>query len=139
MLQQTAIGSTSLDSTTAVANNSSSSSSKLDVSTIPWGQFARSWPLYGIASAHIANNVGIFVSIAWLPSYFAQRFDLNVDDSANLSIVPWLFTVGCSIFSGFVGDVFVQECQGNSKDILNVRRFMQVILVLGHASIFVFK
>ncbi len=39
---------------------------------LPWKQARASRALWAAAAAHSANNWGLYVSLAWLPTFFSQ-------------------------------------------------------------------
>lgn len=39
---------------------------------VPWKEYATSRQIWSIAGAHMAHNWGLYVMLAWLPTYFSQ-------------------------------------------------------------------
>jgi ACS family sodium-dependent inorganic phosphate cotransporter len=45
---------------------------------MPWGSFLSSKGLWAATVAHSANNWGLYVSLAWLPTYFTQQYGMDL-------------------------------------------------------------
>lgn len=40
--------------------------------SVPWKEYATNGQIWSIAAAHMAHNWGLYVLLAWLPTYFVQ-------------------------------------------------------------------
>lgn len=45
---------------------------------LPWGKFVSSQGLWAATIAHAANNWGLYVSLAWLPTFFTQQYGMDL-------------------------------------------------------------
>jgi hypothetical protein len=59
------------------------------VRDLPWKQFFTNRAFLAIVMAHSAFGVGHYVCLSWLPTYYSQEFDVDVQQSALLSVLPW--------------------------------------------------
>lgn len=39
---------------------------------VPWKEYATNGQIWSIAAAHMSHNWGLYVMLAWLPTYFNQ-------------------------------------------------------------------
>jgi len=76
---------------------------------LDWGALSRSKSFLGLMVAHMAWACGHYTILAWLPSFYAQQYGLDVKDSAIYSIVPWVATFGCTSVSGWVADWLINS------------------------------
>lgn len=98
---------------------------------VPWRQFFSNRPYQAILMAHGAFGVGHFVSLSWLPTYYFQEFDVNIEQSAWLSLVPWLMTVLVSSSSGFIADGLVNN---RVMSLTATRKLLQTLGTVGPAA-----
>lgn len=84
-------------------------------------QIASSKQLYAIAVAHCTQNFGLYINLAWLPSYFNQKYGLSVDQSSFFSVGPWVGGAVLGSMAGYLADIGVS----NNIDKTLIRRFAQ--------------
>lgn len=66
---------------------------------------------------------GHYITLSWLPSFYAATFDLDVTQSATLSVLPWLATVVVSSSSGWLADYLTNT---GRLSLTNTRKAMQL-------------
>ncbi len=52
--------------------------------SIPWRRILRQKPVWAIIVAHFCNNWGLYVLLAWLPSYFSSQLGINLQGRLDL-------------------------------------------------------
>lgn len=57
---------------------------------IPWGRLLALPAVWAIIVAHFACNWGLYLTLAWMPSYFRSTFGVSLADAGLLSAAPWL-------------------------------------------------
>jgi cyanate permease len=58
---------------------------------VPWGEIFKSKEIRAIAVAHAVQNFGLYINLAWLPTYFSQRYHLGVTDSSLSSVCMYIY------------------------------------------------
>jgi len=96
---------------------------------IPWGRLLSLPAVWAIVVAHFANNWGLYVLLAWLPSYFKTTFGVSLASAGALSAAPWLINFVAANFAGAWADRLLRA--GRSAGF--VRKLMQSIALLGGA------
>jgi len=76
-------------------------------------------------------GVGHYVCLSWLPTYYNQEFGVDVQQSALLSVLPWLITVVASSSSGWIADYLSNS---RTLSMTNARKLLQVTGSLGPAA-----
>jgi len=95
---------------------------------LPWGAFLRSRPLWAIAVAHSTFGISYNLFIAWLPTYYAEQFGLNVKESSFLSILPWAAMALGTNVSGWVADALVNR---KVMSVTKTRKTLQLVGSVG--------
>ncbi len=67
--------------------------------------------------------MGHYVMLSWLPTFYHQAFELDVQQSATLSVLPWLATAVVSSSSGVLADWLMNE---GHLDTTATRKLLQV-------------
>ncbi|TFJ88729.1 hypothetical protein NSK_000298 [Nannochloropsis salina CCMP1776] len=75
------------------------------------------WSLAQILSpsaAHVgltslAHNYGLYVLLAWLPTYFSQTYGLDLKQSSVLSVAPWIAAAIVSNLAGWGADTLINS------------------------------
>jgi MFS transporter, ACS family, solute carrier family 17 (sodium-dependent inorganic phosphate cotransporter), other len=76
---------------------------------IPWRQIVDSKQLKAIAIAHGVQNFGLYINLAWLPSYFNQQYGLSTDQSALSSVGPWVGGAILGSLAGYASDKLEEQ------------------------------
>lgn len=100
----------------------------------PWKEFIQSKGAWGMLLAHSSKNWGLYTSLAWTPTFYAEQYGIGVSESAWLSVLPSL--AGC--LGGFVAGALADSTLRNMNDIsvestTQVRKMFQAVGLLGPA------
>jgi MFS transporter, ACS family, solute carrier family 17 (sodium-dependent inorganic phosphate cotransporter), other len=116
----------------------------------PWIDFVSSKATWGMFLAHAANNWGLYNNLSWTPTFYAERYGLNVKESAWLLILPSIVGLTGGLVSASIADEILRRQQGtkDGKDqdtmappsvfigTTRVRRIFQGLASLGPALCF---
>ena len=80
-----------------------------ELGSVPWGKIVSSKEIRAITVAHAVQNFGLYINLAWLPSYFSQKYHLGVTDSSLSSVLPWIVAAVVGSGSGYVADLLLQK------------------------------
>jgi ACS family sodium-dependent inorganic phosphate cotransporter len=97
---------------------------------IPWGRLLRLPALWAIIVSHFASNWGLYVLLAWLPSYFKTTFGVSLASAGLLSAAPWLVNFVAANLAGAWADRMLRA--GRSAGF--VRKLLQTIALVGSAT-----
>ena len=111
--------------------SSSVASSQTANRAIPWGQLLRLPAVWAIIVSHFASNWGLYVLLAWLPTYFKSTFGVSLASAGVLSAAPWLVNFIAANLAGAWADRMLQ----NGRSAGYVRKLMQTI-ALGGGAVF---
>ncbi|CAI0424377.1 unnamed protein product [Linum tenue] len=109
--------------TNSSADSSSSSSSQRP----SLGQLLSKLPSWAIILANVTNNWGYFVLLSWMPVYFKTVFNVNLQQAAWFSAVPW----GTMAFSGYLAGAASDRLIKVGYSVTLVRKIMQSIGFIG--------
>ena len=87
-------------------------------------------PVWAIFTAHFCNNWGLYLLIAWLPSYFRDAMQLSFTNAGLYSAAPWL----AAFVTGNVGAVIADKAIGRGVPISLVRKLTVGVGLLGFAG-----
>lgn len=96
---------------------------------IPWGRIARTPAVWAIVATHFAHNWGLYLMLAWLPSYFKATFGVSLASAGLLSAAPWLVSFLMSNVAGHVADRLLASGWKTTR----VRKLMQALGLPGGA------
>jgi ACS family sodium-dependent inorganic phosphate cotransporter len=97
--------------------------------SIPWGRLLRLPAMWAIVVAHFATNWGLYVLLAWLPSYFKTTFGVSLASAGVLSAAPWLVNFIAANYAGAWADRMLRS----GRSAAFVRKLMQGIALAGSA------
>ena len=102
----------------------------------PWGPFTKSKAVWAMIVAHAANNWGLYNMLAWTPTFYAEQYQLNVKESAFLSVFPSIAGAICGLSAGFIADKIISSFEADDIDNVktNVRKAFQAMALLGPAA-----
>ncbi|KAK3258821.1 hypothetical protein CYMTET_32152 [Cymbomonas tetramitiformis] len=95
---------------------------------LPWRRFASYTPLRALMYTHFCNNWGHYAILAWLPSYYSQNLDLDLQHAAFMSLLPPVASICTSSIAAPLADRLISE--GRFKP-TQVRKGMQCVGFLG--------
>ncbi|CAM9951251.1 unnamed protein product, partial [Ectocarpus sp. 13 AM-2016] len=76
---------------------------------VPWKEYVTNGQIWSIAAAHMAHNWGLYVLLAWLPTYFVQEFNLTLEQSSGASVLPWVVGAVAGNMAGSGADLLVKK------------------------------
>jgi MFS family permease len=82
---------------------------------------------------------GLYNSLAWTPTFYAEQYGIGVRDSAWLSVLPSVAGAVGGIFAGKCADILLRQQQEANDGVLddltltNVRKLFQAIALYGPA------
>mmetsp|Transcript_25077 Transcript_25077/g.32552 ORF Transcript_25077/g.32552 Transcript_25077/m.32552 type:complete len:586 (-) Transcript_25077:241-1998(-) len=100
------------------------------LSDIPWGGFVKSKEVVALAVAHMAQNWGLYLLLAWLPTYFSRMYGETLARSSTSSTFPFIAAIICGNLGGIMADYLI------SQEILsttNCRKLFQTLACVGPA------
>jgi len=100
----------------------------------PWDDMLRSTGVQAIILSHAASHWGLYINLAWAPTFYAEQYGMNVRDSALLSILPSVAGVIGGLVAGGIADKAIQSLQVRTDEaVTNIRKTFQAISLLGPA------
>jgi MFS transporter, ACS family, solute carrier family 17 (sodium-dependent inorganic phosphate cotransporter), other len=102
------------------------------IKSAPWTEFAKSPAVWSMTLAHAANNWGLYNSLAWTPTFYAEQYGLNVKDSALLSVLPSVAGAVGGLIAGLTADALIRNL-GENADTTTTRKIYQGIALFGPA------
>ena len=98
---------------------------------VPWGRLLSLPAVWAIIVAHFASNWGLYILLAWLPSYFKTTFGVSLASAGLLSAAPWLV----SFLMANVAGAWADRMLAAGRSAAFVRKLMQSI-ALGGLAVF---
>ena len=90
---------------------------------VPWRQLLGQKAVWAIIIAHFSNNWGLYVLLAWLPSYFASQLDINLRGVWIYVSLPWVANFLMANVVGWLGDRLI----ASGRSVTSVRKSLLVI------------
>jgi len=97
---------------------------------VPWGRLLSLPAVWAIIVAHFASNWGLYILLAWLPSYFKTTFGVSLANAGLLSAAPWLV----SFIMANVAGAWADRMLASGRSAVFVRKLMQTIALAGSAT-----
>lgn len=94
---------------------------------IPWRQLFGSVPVWALIVSGFSVNWGLYVFLAWLPSYFYDTQGLSIISSGVYAAAPWLAMSIGMIFGGSIADRLLTL----EWSVTAVRKLMQTVGLAG--------
>jgi ACS family sodium-dependent inorganic phosphate cotransporter len=98
----------------------------------PWRDFLQSKGAWAMLLAHCAKNWGLYTSLAWTPTFFAEQYHLDAKESALFSVLPSVVGAIGGIVAGTLVDSLISEDDGVGSR-TRLRKIFQCIAFLGPA------
>jgi ACS family sodium-dependent inorganic phosphate cotransporter len=105
-------------------------SAKVVQANAPWRRLSRSPAVWALTINHFCSNWGLYMLLAWLPSYFHRMEGIGVAKAGWLSAVPWVLMFLTMLLGGWMADRMIHR----GMDLTLVRKLMQT-LGLGGAAV----
>jgi ACS family sodium-dependent inorganic phosphate cotransporter len=102
------------------------------VKSAPWCEFAKSPAIWSMTLAHAANNWGMYNSLAWTPTFYAEQYGLNVKESALLSVLPSVAGAVGGLIAGSTADALIRNL-GEGAETTTIRKAYQGVALFGPA------
>ena len=84
--------------------------------------------------AHAANNWGLYNNLSWTPTFYAEQYGLNVQESAWLLVVPSITGACCGLSAGAIADKAIRSLEDPTDEgVTRVRKLFQGIALIGPA------
>jgi len=99
---------------------------------VPWARLLSQPAVWALIFNHFCSNWGLYLLLAWLPSYFHEAQGLSITSAGLFSAGPWLTMFVVINLGAWMADRWVQR----GADLTRVRKTMQVIGLLGSAAFF---
>jgi ACS family sodium-dependent inorganic phosphate cotransporter len=104
----------------------------------PWQGFFQSKGTWGMLLAHCAKNWGLYTSLSWTPTFYAEQYDIGVRDSAWLSVMPSVAGAVGGLLAGALADATLRNSslllQVTDESRTKVRKIFQAVGLLGPAA-----
>jgi len=107
--------------------------SEKDSVDIPWKRILSHKAILVIFVNHFCTNWGLYLLLAWLPSYFKDVQGLSITNAGIYSAAPWLTMFILTNLAGWAADKLLVT----GKSITFVRKLMQCSGMFGSAIFFV--
>jgi ACS family sodium-dependent inorganic phosphate cotransporter len=98
-------------------------------SRIPWRRILGKKAVWAIIVAHFCNNWGLYVLLAWLPSYFSSQLGINLRAVWIYISLPWIANFLVGNVAGWLADRMI----ASGRSVTFVRKSMQVVGSAGPA------
>ena len=109
-----------------------SSGSKQEAASIPWKKLLSHRAVLAVFVNHFCTNWGIYMMLAWLPSYFRDAQSLSVTSAGFYSAAPWLTMFVMTNIAGLAAD----RLRTRGYSLTFVRKLMQSAGLAGSAVFF---
>lgn len=97
---------------------------------IPWRQMFTTPAVWALIINHFCSNWGLYMLLAWLPSYFRSTFDMSIINAGFFSAAPWL----TMFIVGNLGGVIADKMTKVGVSLTTVRKIMQCTGLVGSAG-----
>ncbi len=94
-----------------------------DEKRVPWRRIFGERAVWAIIVAHFCNNWGLYVLLAWLPSYFASQLGINLRAVWIYVSLPWIVNFFVGNLAGWLGDRMIVS----GMTVTRVRKVLQVV------------
>jgi hypothetical protein len=104
------------------------------IAPAPWKGFAQSKGVWAMFLAHAANNWGLYNTLSWTPTFYAEQYGLNVKESTVLLVVPSIVGAIGGLSSGIIADNMIRNLEVPSDEaVTRIRKLFQGIALFGPA------
>ena len=107
---------------------------KEDTKEIPWKTLLTHRAVIVMYINHFSSNWGLYLLLAWLPSYFKDVQGLSLSNAGLYSAAPWLTMFIMANAAGWIADAI----KGRGVSTTSVRKLMQCTGLFGSAAFFLF-
>ncbi len=97
---------------------------------IPWRRLFGSSAVWALVVNHFCSNWGLYMLLAWLPSYFKDVQKPSITNAGLFSAAPWLTMFVMLNAAAWIADALVHR----RVSLTFVRKLMQITGLLGSAA-----
>lgn len=90
---------------------------------VPWRRILAQRPVWAIIVAHFCNNWGLYVLLAWLPSYFSSQLGIDLRAVWIYVSLPWIANFLVANLAGWLADRMIKS----GRSVTYVRKSLQVV------------
>lgn len=108
----------------------------------PWNDLVHSQAAWALLLAHCAKNWGLYNALAWTPTFYAEQYNLGVQESSWLSVLPSITGAICVVSAGTAADAlfrWLNSRRPNRDDTTDtqalVRKTFQLVAFLGQGAV----
>ena len=96
---------------------------------IPLHRLLSMSPVWALIINHFCSNWGIYMLLAWLPSYFKKVQGISIEYVGLYSALPWLILFLVTNIGGWIADLMIER----NISVTAVRKIMQCTGLIGSA------
>ncbi|CAG8490439.1 6378_t:CDS:2 [Funneliformis caledonium] len=93
-------------------------------SQIPWRLILSRREVWAILAAYFCNSWGFFIFFTWLPTYYLDRFRVDIKHLGYFAVLPYVIQGITGFFVGTLADYLIHKVQVR---VIIVRRMAQMI------------
>nr|CAG8473106.1 9731_t:CDS:10 [Entrophospora candida] len=97
---------------------------KFKIKQIPWKIIFSRREVWAIILATFFNSFGFFIMVTWLPTYYLDRFGINIKKLGYFAVLPDIIQAIMGLIAGIVGDFMIHRMNFRIR---TVRRIAQSI------------
>jgi len=101
-----------------------------DDDKIPWVKFVQHGPLRALTYTHFCNNWAVYTVLSWLPTFYKDSLEVDLQGAAHLALLPPLAGLVVSAVAAPLADGLIER----GVSITFVRKLMQSIAFLSPAA-----
>jgi MFS transporter, ACS family, solute carrier family 17 (sodium-dependent inorganic phosphate cotransporter), other len=95
--------------------------------TVPWKKLLSTPAVWALIVNHFCSNWGLYMLLAWLPSYFRKALGFSIEYAGLYSAAPWLIMFLTINLSGWIADRMTRRGFG----LTFIRKSMQTFGLAG--------
>lgn len=97
---------------------------------VSWRRLLAHRATWAVIIAHFANNWGVYMILAWLPTYFVRELGVEVSRVGVYAMLPWLTMFVMNNVVGWIADALLNRGVGVTR----LRKLMQTVGFAGPAA-----
>lgn len=97
---------------------------------VPWRTLLALPPVWALIVNHFCSNWGLYMLLAWLPSYFRRAQGFSIEYAGLYSAAPWLIMFLTINLSGWIADALSRR----GVDLTRIRKGMQTFGLVGSST-----
>lgn len=97
------------DATSKDTKDDSSMDKSKEKSKFPWRVLMTSSKVWALFTCNYCNCWGFWLILTWLPTYFRENFNADLEHLGNLSVLPYAMQGILGLVVGFLGDFLLTK------------------------------